>query len=262
MLATWVLVSMLIFNTTCVLGLVLIVLKADANAQYHTYHTDMRFVVRYVPTIISTLTTLMFRSMRDTLARTKPYICIASEPDHGRCQGPKSVGLIYTPGAYWGVMKTRLSPRHQDWLRWAMFFASIPIAQITGYKAALFSASVTTDGLYVLTVHKSMAFLLIGLYTIVIAITVMTLVKMLTNRTGFKWDPVTVADQMALFHGSNALDEFRVLEQQHRESAFDLLAEKSFRLGYWERVEDGRTTIWYGIGKIPCKHTHSFFECL
>ncbi|KUJ19266.1 uncharacterized protein LY89DRAFT_667247 [Mollisia scopiformis] len=251
MLETGTLLAMLLFNILCVVGLVLIVVESDAYAQYHSSHTDMRFVVRYVPTIVGTITTLMFRSMRDTLARTKPYICMASEPDRVGSRGSKSVGLMFTTGLYWGRgLKKRLSPQHQDWLRWAMFFASIPVAQITGYKAALFTASVTSDGKYVLTVHKSMAYVLISLYLVVIILTVMTLVKMLTNKTGLKWDPVTIADQLALFHGSNALDEFEALEQLHRETAFDLLAERSFRLGYWERTEGGRTTIWYGIGKI------------
>ncbi|CZR61411.1 uncharacterized protein PAC_11307 [Phialocephala subalpina] len=250
MLRTSILVSMLAFNTLCVVSLFLVVYKSDVYDQFHSSHPDMRFVVRYVPTIVGTVTTLFFRSMNETLSRIKSYICMANAPDNIGSPGSKSVGLMYTGGLYWGNMKKRLSPRHQDWLRWVMFFASIPIAQITGYKAALFTASVTSDGHYVLTVHKSMAFVLISLYAVVIVITVMTLIKMLTNKTGLKWDPVTIADPLALFHGSNALDEFEALEQQHRESAFDLLAERSFRLGYWERTEDRKTRIWYGIGKI------------
>lgn len=262
MLQTWVLLSMLFFNILCMTGLAIIVVEADAYSQYRSHHMDMRFVVRYVPTIVGTLTTIMFRTMRDTLARTTPYICMANGRDHKGVRGSKSIGLIYTSAIYWGVLKTRLSPHHQDWLRWAVLFASIPNGQITGYKAALFTGSVTSDGIYVLTVHKSMAFLLMGLYTVIVTATIMTLVKMLTNKTGLKWDPATIADQMALFHGSNALDEFRLLEQQHRESAFDLLAEKSFRLGYWEKVENGKTSIWYGIGKTSGKHVNSFFMSL
>ena len=120
-------------------------------------------------------------------------------------------------------------------------------AQITGYKAALFSVSSTSDGTWIITVHKSMAFVITSLYSVVIVLTVMTLIRMTTNKTGLRWDPITIADQLALFHGSNILSIFRALEQQNSEKAFDLLAERWFRLGYWKRSND---TIWYGIGTV------------
>jgi hypothetical protein len=120
-------------------------------------------------------------------------------------------------------------------------------AQITGYKAALFSASSTSIATWIITVHNSMAFVIISLYSVVIVLTVMTLITMTTNKTGLRWDPITIADQLALFHGSNILGVFRALEQYHNEKAFDLLAEHSFRLGYWKRPND---TIWYGIGTV------------
>jgi hypothetical protein len=95
-----------------------------------------------------------------------------------------------------------------------------------------------------------MAFVLISLYSVVILLATMTLIKMITSKTGLKWDPTTLADQLALFHGSNALGEFRALEQLHRERAFDLLAESSFSLGYWKSSKEGKTRTWYGIGKV------------
>jgi len=250
MLRTTTLVAMLFFNILCFVGILLIIYEANAYGQYYSLYSNMRFVVRYVPTIVGTITTVLFRSMRDTMARIQPYISMASHPRDEGSRGSKSLGMLYTSELFWGQAKRRFHPRHQDWLRWAMFFGSILTFQISGYKAALFTASSNPNGTWVLTVHNYIAFVLLALYAVVITLTSMTLIKMVTHKTGLKWDPITIADQLALFHGSNTLQEFRALEQLHRQNSFDLLADKSFRLGYWTRVGGHRTTTWYGIGKL------------
>lgn len=257
MLRTSILCGILAFDIGCLVGLLLVVYKADSHKQFHPASTNMRLVVRYVPTIVGTLTTVLWHSMRDTFCRIQPYISMSNNPRKMGSRGTKTIGSLFIPGLYWGKRQKRLHPRHQDWLRWAMFWVSFVTIQITGYKSALFSASTTPDGKWVITVHSSMAFLLIGLYLVVITLTIMTLVKMTTNKTGLKWDPVTIADQLAFFHGSNALTEFRALEQYHRERAFDLLAERSFRLGYWRRSNN---TIWYGIGTVTPSSSKSPFS--
>jgi hypothetical protein len=265
MLRTETLGAILFFNIGCLVGLLLIVYKADPQSQFHSSYSNMRLVVRYVPTIVGTLTTVLFRSMRNTFVRIQPYMSMASGPNDRGSRGSKAIGAQYIPGIYF----RRLDSHHQDWSRWAIIWGSLIIAQITGYKAAMFSASSTPDGKVIVTVHNSMAFVLISIYSVVILLTVMTLVKMVTNKTGLKWDPTTIADQLALFHGSNALGEFRALEQRHRETSFHLLANTSFRIGYWERRDGDESKIWYGIGKVtpspskfpqPYPSTVRFFE--
>jgi hypothetical protein len=96
-----------------------------------------------------------------------------------------------------------------------MFWGGVMAAQITGYKAALFSASSTSDGTWIITVHNSMVFVIISLYSVVNVLTVMILIRMTTNKTGLGWDPITIADQLALSHGSNILSVFRALEQEN-----------------------------------------------
>jgi hypothetical protein len=249
MLRTRTLCSIILFDVGCLVGLLLVVYRADSHNQYHTAYGNMHLVVRYVPTTVGTLTLVIFRSMRDTFARIQPYISMSNHPNDLGSPGTKTIGAFYLPRLFWGKYKKKrlLHHRHQDWLRWAMFWGGLMAAQITGYKAALFSASSTSSGTWIITVHNSMAFVIISLYSVVIVLTVMTLIRMTTNKTGLRWDPITIADQLALFHGSNILGVFRELEQYHNEKAFDLLAEHSFRLGYWKRPND---TIWYGIGAL------------
>ncbi len=238
MLRTRTLCIIILFDVACLVGLLLVVYKADSHNQYHTAYGNMHLVVRYVPTTVGTLTLVIFRSMRDTFARIQPYISMSNHPNALGSRGTKTIGAFYLPRLFWGKKKPLLHPRHQDWLRWAMFWGGLMAAQITGYKAALFSASSTSDGTWIITVHNSMAFVIISLYSIVIVLTVMILIRMTTNKTGLRWDPITIADQLALFHGSNILSIFRALEQQNSEKAFDLLAERWFRLGYWKRSND------------------------
>lgn len=77
----------------------------------------------------------------------------------------------------------------------------------------------------------------------------------LWNRdTGVKWDPVSVANQLALVQGSNILGGFHgldfagpelsVIVLQNRSSAFGVV-----RLGYWRHRST--RSIWHGLACTP-----------
>ena len=90
----------------------------------------------------------------------------------------------------------------------------------------------------------------------------LALLLFLWNRTtGLKWDPTTIADQLALFYKSNVLSDFAELELEGLHPIKVVQAIKdisvapnvklkgnSFRLGYWEHGATKK--LLYGIGRI------------
>ena len=71
------------------------------------------------------------------------------------------------------------------------------------------------------------------------------------KSTGLKWDPVSIADYVALFAEGNALPAFASLELQHDASPKKAMdSGLSFRLGYWDKTESGQEepTRVYGVG--------------
>lgn len=92
-----------------------------------------------------------------------------------------------------------------------------------------------------------MCWVLIGIYSVIIIVHSWILYKMWYSKTGLKWDPVSIVDLLALFHGSNVLSDFEDLEFEPGRTASDLLSDKHYRLGYWEKGVDRE--IWYGIGR-------------
>jgi hypothetical protein len=202
-------------------------------------------VVRYVPTVVGTITTVLFRSLRYTFCRIQPYISMADQGIIRECCGSKSVGQLYTKGVRVNDRGT-WAKESRHGLRLIMWICNILVVQITGYKSALFSTAHSDEG-WLVTVHYQMAWVLVSLYLLVIFACTLMLSKMWRAKTGLKWDPVRIVDMLALFHGSNVLADFEELECLPDMTAFSLLRDKTYRLGYWEKGI-GRE-IWYGIGR-------------
>ena len=66
-------------------------------------------------------------------------------------------------------------------------------------------------------------------------------------NAGLKWDPVRIVHVLALFNGSHVLEDFEKLERLLDKTAFELLTNKTYGLGYWEKGTD--RDVWYGIGR-------------
>lgn len=143
-----VLFAVLVFEFLCVAAIITIRSCTDAQNHYHTTYSHIRLVVTYVPTIVGTITTLVFRSLRDTFARIQPYISMA---DHGtirqpECRGPKSVGQLFMRGLRLNDRGTWVASRNRHSLRLATVLCNFLAIQIAGYKASLFSTAHSDEG--------------------------------------------------------------------------------------------------------------------
>ena len=121
------------------------------------------------------------------------------------------------------------------------------LSLVTAFKAGFLSSRQTSNG-WIVTVHPIYSVLLIGLY-FMNEIMLLWIYFFLRNKsTGLKWDPTTLADLLALFHGSNVLPDFARLEKSANRFAHRLLWNQEYRIGYWQKGAERK--IWYGIGRM------------
>lgn len=122
------------------------------------------------------------------------------------CRGSKSVGQLYMRGVpVYDSATWSKEGRHS--LRLTFWIANFVVVQITGYKASLFSTAHSDEG-WLVTVHYQIAWVLFAIYVLISFLCSWMLWKMLQANTGLKWDPVRIVDILALFHGSNVLEDF------------------------------------------------------
>ncbi|KAF8856929.1 hypothetical protein BDZ45DRAFT_691403 [Acephala macrosclerotiorum] len=238
-----VLTAILVFNVLCICSILSVLYCADSKHQYHSKYENIHLILRYIPTVVGTLTTMLFRCVRDTFARMQPYISMADQGYIRECGGSKSLGQPFIRGMGKKSPSTR---EHRHCLRYATKIGSNIVVMIAGFKASLFSTAHSEEG-WLITVHYQIAWVLISIYLCIIPVYCWMLLKMRRAQTGLKWDPARIVDLLALFHGSNVLDDFKLLELRPRKMAWWLLSNKNYRLGYWEKGVN--KDIWYGIGR-------------
>lgn len=120
----------------------------------------------------------------------------------------------------------------------------ISVLSLVSYSVAHFIVSIKVDlfatqqigGTWMLTVRTGPAKALIGGYGLIATYTLIITIWLWQKSTGLKWDPVSIADHLALFADSNALRYFAPLELRYKTSAKKLMpAAQRFRIGYWRR---------------------------
>lgn len=74
-------------------------------------------------------------------------------------------------------------------------------------------------------------------------------------KTGLRWDPVSIADNLALFRRSDFLEDFEHLDMDDPASHRERFADSTYRLGYWctGKDKDGRLQYWHGFGR-DCRY--------
>jgi hypothetical protein len=104
------------------------------------------------------------------------------------------------------------------------------------------------------TVYPEIGHALVAIYSVLIFLTILMLARLWNYDTGLKWDPVSIADQVALVQRSNLLDMYDGLEFATQYKCAEELRERgprfgTLRLGYWRHRTNG--SIWHGLACVP-----------
>ncbi len=228
--------------------------QSGPDDRFHIPSENVQMIARYFPSIIGTITVLLFNMSVREFLRMRPFIHMADQPD---VQNPGAMPWKSVSGSFFPWQDVRITP--ESFTSYLVLFCQFIAFFIVSLKVALFATqpvSVDTQTLTVtwtLVVRTYPAVILVGGYVLMATCTFWIYVSLRGKSTGLKWDPVSIADFVALFAGCNALKYFEPLELEHRTSAKKAMSKlQLFRIGYWNKrqADSDETETVYGIGVV------------
>ena len=251
----------MIFFATCIAAITAIVLWGRRNGgSYHVDKSSDALAFRYVPAATGTVAVIWWRNIVSSYIRMHPYILMAAQQTASNEPGSKSrksrrtlktsYDVLFEPNLF--DIKALASNGH--WLLSANNFVyNIVGFFIVGLKAAFIQTTPTGNG-WNIGVSNRIGYTLIAIYSLLITTTMAILIRLYNRGTGLKWDPVSIADELALLQHPDFRALFANLEtypyaeyraiMKTRASEYGVL-----RLGYWKNRLDGE--IWHGIAFAP-----------
>lgn len=220
--------------------------RAGVDHQFHISSENVHMIARYFPAVVGTITVLLFQQTVREFLRIKPFIAMA---DQNGKPTPGSIPWKSVSGGFFPWQDIFITPGFTSILSLTMQFL---VSFVVSLKVALLATQIHDDA-WTLTVRTIPAAVLVVGYFTMACYNVFIAIKLAGKSTGLKWDPVSIADFVALFSKCNAKEYFEPLELRHDFSAKHAMSDEQwFRLGYWDK---GRTTnenetpeIVYGVG--------------
>jgi hypothetical protein len=252
--------DMLIVTTclsiVCIIG-VLLLIHHGSPYGFHIHQSNSYIACRYLPVVIGLITTHWWHSMTASFARMTPYIAAAQSGAWGskdrRLQ--RALVHIYTDHATGGNILSLAA--NGDWLLCIIIIVrTLALYFIVPLKASFLQILVDNnpDSGWRVTVYPEIGHALVAIYSVLIFLTILMWARLWNCDTGVKWDPVSIADQVALVQRSNLLDMYDGLEFATQYKCAEKLRERdprfgTLRLGYWRHRTDG--SIWHGLACVP-----------
>ena len=211
--------------------------------QYDGTGTRRYFVFEYLPTLLASFIIIWLLIIQCAIHRVAPFIVLSSGRNFENSGVLHDMALF--PVTY---MIPNLSFfRHREPL---LGFCSI-IFWLELFTLPLQSCLFQTryydpENIWRWTAVQPIAWTLFALYLLLLVALLLLLLRFGPRQTGLKWDPVTLADILSLFHRSNFLSDFERSEM-HTSSIRPSTA-KHLRLGYWSTSKRA-SEAFYGIGE-------------
>lgn len=211
--------------------------------QYDGTGTSRYFVFEYLPTLLASFVILWLLTIQCAIHRVAPFIILSS----GR--NIENSGVLHDmtlfPTNY--LIPNLAFFRHREPLLgvcsiilWLELF-TIPL------QSCLFQTRYyDSDNIWRWTGVQPIAWTLFVLYLLLLVALLLLLLRFIPGQTGLKWDPVSLADILSLFHRSNFLSDF-ARSEMHTSSTGQATA-KHLRLGYWSTSKRANEAF-YGIGE-------------
>lgn len=255
-LRTWFLVLTLGFFLSCIIAIISVILWARAEQGFiHIHRSQAMLAFRYVPVVLASISTIWFRAVFAAYGRMHPYIVMsstyASKSKAERKDGVikqirPSPDQIFVPSG-WHFSQLILTGR---WLLCVCGLTLFTAVELLIPLKAILVQITPGNGGWTIAISPKMGYTIISIYGMLSLSTLAILIKFYKRATGLKWDPVSIADQLALVQGSTFGRLFIGLETAGDPSYPQTLKKRgqllgSPRLGYWRRQSDAR--IWHGI---------------
>jgi len=237
-------------------GLCVLTKNSDQISKATIINPNIYMAARFGPALIGTVTTILVRVYLSELCRMAPYI--------GMADGPKTFGSVKAAGSVAALYFPTLGTLTVfSWIIIGLQFITTPLMAV---KIALLEVIVTPGGWSVIA-HPDIARSLIAYYAIQILFLLLVTMCLWSRTMGLRsdWDPVSIADVIALFQHFNVEREFFETPADAKARLWPL-HEWRFRLGYWDMTTfdddaadktSSHTAIVYGIrGTLTSHQSH------
>jgi hypothetical protein len=226
--------------------------STNANGEkFRVSDQNIQLIARYLPTTTGTVTFLLFRTTCTEAIRMMPYINMADQRNtigKGSSARQSVAGMFYPWRALWPLGFTPLS-----FITFISFFSLWFIPWLVAAKSTLL-AVVLVDNHWEITILPEQAAVLIFCYLAMFFYTASIILWFWNKQTGLRWDPVSIADTIALFASCNAMTDFAPLELEPKTPAAqaESLRRRRFRIGYWrlKTANSSEGNVVYGVGSM------------
>ncbi len=211
--------------------------------EYDGTGTSRYFVFEYLPTLLASFIIIWLLIIQCAIHRVAPFLILSS----GR--NIENSGVLHDmtlfPVNY--LIPNLSFFRHRELLLglcslifWLELF-TLPL------QSCLFQTRYyDSENIWRWTAVQPIAWTLFVLYLLLLVALLLLLVRFKPRQTGLKWDPVSLADILSLFHRSNFLSDF-ARSEMHTASTGQP-TRKHLRLGYWSTSKRA-SEAFYGIGE-------------
>ena len=211
--------------------------------QYDGTGTSRYFVFEYLPTLLASFILIWLLTIQSAIHRVAPFIILSLGRNIDNSGVLHDMALF--PANYLIPNLSFFSHREPllglcSIIFWLQLF-TLPL------QSCLFQTRYyIAENIWRWTVVQPIAWTLFVLYLLLVIAILLLLLRFVPRQTGLKWDPVSLADILSLFHRSNFLSDFAQSEM-HTSSTSRPTA-KPLRLGYWS-TSKGASEAFYGIGE-------------
>lgn len=214
--------------------------------QYDGVGTSRYFVFQFLPQILAIIIILWLLIIQRAIQRILPFSILSSDSNTGLNSKVFHDAALFPTNF---LIPNVAFFRHGEPGLGFCFFSFWLSLYTVPLQCALFQTRYYTgggEGVWRWTAVRPVGWTLLTLYASLVIALVVLMLRFRLRQTGLKWDPVSLADILVLFHRSNILSDF---DGSEIPSARDRQrASKTYRLGYW-KTSNRPNEIFYAIGE-------------
>ena len=204
------LIFVLVFLLTCFSCLFVLLYQSKKHGSIHLLSKPSYFTLHYSPTVIRTITKILWQTITSNFYCLMPYMSMAGSGPNQTWQ--KTMGAAYFPLFY-------LNFGTKHWMLLTAFASQVIMVFIIPLKFILFiSTGNSIQGGWDIRISPHVALVLLFIYASLTCLMLALVINLWGRWTGLRWDSVSIADKLLLFHRSNILNDFDGLDTVDRKT--------------------------------------------
>ncbi|KAK0709973.1 hypothetical protein B0T26DRAFT_429748 [Lasiosphaeria miniovina] len=253
----------------CFSGVAVLVIFGRVQPPWFQFRSDSSYQLWfYAPGIIGFLTTVLWRGTIQSYNRIIPYVRMANLPisyeDQGGLGGEEAYRGFTTeqlnaiPGGTVNIGVVVQLWKRGDYMSVAVNLTPFCTLLLTPLKSSLFQL-IQDDSGWNIRVSVGFGVVAMAIYAWLLLVTLSIAIHLRKKRTGLKWNPATLAAQLALIQGSDIFGSFTEIDTTKWRFLNDAIqswsqgpTKKCLCLGYWKQKQaNGQDLIIHGVRFLP-----------